>query len=314
MDKTISIIVPVFNEENNIQPLYNELSKILIDTRYELIFVNDGSTDNSVVEICRLLENNNRIKLIDFSRNFGHEAATSAGVDYANGDAAIILDADLQDPPSLIPKMVKLWQEGYDVVYGVRESRDSETFLKKMTSKLFYRCVRLLVDIKIPVDTGDFRLIDRKVINDFKRLPEKNRFFRGLISWIGYKQIGIKFKREKRHSGKTKYNYFRLVRLAFDSITSFSTKPLTFITFIGFLMWFFSLIMVFFFIIMKILYNYSVPGWTSLVVIVLSFSGFQILLMGIMCEYLARMFIEVKNRPLYLINRIIDKNSQKQHN
>lgn len=303
----LSLVVPVFNEQENIIELYNRLEKVLKNYRYEIIFVNDGSKDKSVEIINELIYKDKKIKLINFSRNFGHEAATTAGVGYSTGDAVVVIDADLQDPPELIHDMVRLWKEGYEVVYAEREDREGETILKKTTARLFYKFISLISDVHIPKNTGDFRLMDRKVVNDFKKLGEKNRFFRGLVSWLGYNQIGIKFKRVKRFAGNTKYNYGKLIRLSLDSITSFSTKPLSLITLSGSIISLFSFFTGIVLIFIKVFAKFPVSGWTSLIVTLLFLSGFQIFLIGIVAEYIARMFFEIKNRPLYLIKEIVDK-------
>lgn len=302
----LSIVVPVFNEEANINALFSRLKPALQPFNYEIVMVNDGSTDNSLSVIMELMKTESSIKLINLTRNFGHEAATTAGVDNTKGDAVVVIDADLQDPPELIPEMINLWKEGYEVVYAQRESREGETWIKKASSKLFYKFMSKLSDIPIPQNTGDYRLMDRKVVDDFKRIKEKNRFFRGLVCWVGYNQIGIMFKREKRHSGKTKYNYFKLLKLSLDSVTSFSSKPLFFITVLGFAISLFSFLLAVFFIFIKIILKFPVSGWTSLIVTLLFINGFQVFLIGLVGEYIARMFIEVKDRPLYLIKEIID--------
>lgn len=311
-DELISVVVPIFNEEDNIQSLYDSLSNVLKEYKYEIIMVNDGSNDCSDNCIKELVEKDPRVKLINFTRNFGHEAATTAGVEYAKGDAVIVIDADLQDPPELILDMIKLWENGYEVIYAQRETRKGETIIKRITASLFYKFLDLISETHIPRNTGDFRLMDRKVVNDFKKFREKNRLFRGLISWVGYRQIGIKFNRNKRHAGKTKYNYFKLFRLALDSITSFSTKPLFFITLVGFMVSLFSFFLGIYFILQKLIFKFPIPGWTSLIVTFLFFNGFQIFLIGIVGEYIGRMFIEIKDRPLYLVEEIVD--NQKKNN
>lgn len=302
----ISIVIPIYNEQENIKELYNSLSNTLSEQNYEIIFVNDGSTDDSYSIVQEISEKDSKVKLLSFTRNFGHEAATTAGIEYAKGNAIIVMDGDLQDPPELIPDMIKLWQSGYEVVYAEREKREGETILKKITSSLFYKFLDLVSETHIPKNTGDFRLMDRKVVEDYKKLKEKNRLFRGLVSWVGYNQTSIKFKRHKRFAGKTKYNYFKLFRLALDSVTSFSIKPLFFITMVGIFISLLSFVLGLAFVLIKLLLRFPVPGWTSLVVLILLLNGFQIFLLGIVGEYIARMFIEVKNRPLYLIKDIID--------
>lgn len=303
----LSVVVPCYNEEENIRAVFERVSAAVKQFDFELLFVNDGSRDNTAEEVRKIIELDGRVKLIDFTRNFGHEAATTAGVEIAKGDAVVILDADLQDPPELIPEMVKLWQEGNQVVYGQRENRKGESLLKKITAKLYYKILSKITDHPIPENTGDFRLMDRRVVDDFKKLHEKNRFFRGLVSWVGYKQTAIRFNRDKRNAGKTKYNYGKLVTLSLDSITSFSTKPLKWITFMGVVVAVLGFIAGIVFIVQKVFWNMSIEGWTSLAVIILFFSGFQIFLIGIVGEYIARMFIEVKDRPLYLVKEIVEK-------
>lgn len=222
--KKITIVVPMYNEEVNIDELYTRLNSVmkkLSYLQYEYIFVNDGSIDNTYEKLVSIADNDENIIIVNFSRNFGHEAATTAGIFNCSGDAVVIIDADLQDPPELIIDMVKKWEEGYEIVYAKRKSRKGETFIKKFTSKLFYRIFNMVADTKMPSDTGDFRLIDKKVVNDFKKLKEKNRITRALINWTGYNQIHIFFDRDKRFAGKTKYNYFKLIKLAIDSVTAF---------------------------------------------------------------------------------------------
>ncbi len=305
--KKISIVVPMYNEEDNISELYDRLNTVmkkLSHLQYEYIFVNDGSFDHTYENLVSIADKDENIIVVNFTRNFGHEAATTAGIINSNGDAVIIIDADLQDPPELIMDMIKKWEEGYEIIYAKRKSRKGETFLKKITSKLFYRVFNMLTDTKMPKDTGDFRLIDRKVANDFKKLKEKNRITRALINWIGYNQTHIFFDRDKRFSGKTKYNYFKLIRLAIDSITSFSTKPLTFIVFTGLLLSLLSFATGIIFILIKLFTSIPINGWTSTVVLVLFLNGFQIFLLGIVGQYIARISVEVKERPLYLIRNI----------
>lgn len=300
-DILFSIVCPAYNEAQNLESLRDEINKTLKKYNYELIIVNDGSCDNSLEIMKSLADKYSEVKILDLTRNFGHEAATSAGIKHAKGDAIIVLDADLQDPPELIPEMIEKWNEGFDVVYGTRRSRDGETSIKRITSKLFYKVLNYFSDISLPLNTGDFRLMDRKVVNEFNKLKEKNRFFRGLVTWVGYNQTGIKFDRHKRNSGKSKYNYLKLIKLALDSITSFSTKPLSFITLTGILLSTLSFILGLLFIVIKIFFEFPVSGWTSLIVTLLFLFGYQIFAIGIVGEYIARMFIEVKDRPLYIV-------------
>jgi glycosyltransferase involved in cell wall biosynthesis len=316
MDKRkyfLSVVIPVYNEEENIDFLYKRLHNVLKQFKYEIIMVNDGSTDNTVYKIKRLIKNDSRVKLLNFSRNFGHEAATTAGVEYSNGEAVVVIDADLQDPPELIPAMINLWRQGYEVVYAQRKTRGGETLFKKATSSLFYKFMNIISDIPIPLNAGDYRLMDCRVVADFKNLTERNRFFRGLITWLGYKQIGIQFRRESRHAGITKYSYLKLIKLSLDSITSFSIKPLSLITYIGFFLSILCVLAGIVFIFVKIYMKFPVPGWTSIIVVILFMGSFQIFIIGIIGEYVGRMFIEVKSRPLYITKEVIDADTNKKN-
>src|SRR3989344_5431586 len=229
----ISVIVPVLNEENNILVLYQGIKKNLKNFKYQIIFVNDGSYDRSQETIEKIIDTDRNVKLINLSRNFGHQIAISCGIDYAQGDAAVIMDADLQDPPEIIPLMIKKWQEGFDVVYAIRKVREGESILKKLTASIFYRLMRVLSGTKIPLDTGDFRLISKKVILVLRRTREYQRFMRGLVSWVGFSQSGIEFTRDKRFSGKTKYPLFSMIKFAIDGILSFSLMPLRIVSIMG---------------------------------------------------------------------------------
>lgn len=312
--KIISIVSPVYNEEENLLKLYEELIRVanqLTKYEYEIILVDDGSKDKSFQIMKELCSKDKNVRAITFTRNFGHEASTTAGLNYCNGDAVIIIDADLQDPPELIPEMLKLWEQGYEIVYAKRKSREGETFLKKFTSKLFYRVFNGFADTKIPEDTGDFRLIDRRVVSDFNNFKEKNRIVRGLISWGGYKQTCIEFNRKKRNAGETKYNYIKLMRLAIDSITSFSTAPLTLIAVIGMFISGFSIALGSVFILFKLFTNIPINGWTSLIVTILFLNGFQIFLIGVVGQYIARISCEVKERPLYLVKEILNNKTDR---
>lgn len=303
--KKISIIIPAYNEEESLPFLYERLEK-LIDSitnyEFEVLFVNDGSKDNTINLIKEYREKDNRISYVDFSRNFGKEIGMIAGLDYATGDAVIFMDADLQDPPELIPEMIKFWEEGYDDVYAQRKSRAGETFLKKFTSKMYYRVLQSLTSVPIQKDTGDFRLLDRRCVNALKKLRETDRNSKSMFSWIGYKKKAVFYDRDPRVAGKTKWNYKKLIDLAIDGITSFTTSPLRISTYIA-IPTFLALFVYFIYVIIKcIRFNIAIQAFQATILLILFFSGIQILLFGIIGEYLGRIFNASKNRPLYLVN------------
>lgn len=309
-----SIVVPLYNEELVVNETYNKLTWVMNSTKenYEIVFVNDGSKDstkNKVEEICR---EDNRIKLVNFSRNFGHQAAITAGMNISSGDAIIVIDADLQDPPEVILKMIEKWKEGYEVVYGKRIKREGETFFKKFTSMAFYRVLKSMTTIDIPVDTGDFRLIDRKVRNALELLPEKNRYVRGLVSWVGYKQTFVEFVRRERYAGESKYPLNRMVKLAFDGITSFSYKPLMFSAYIGVVSLFIGIILFIGICIKDLIEHISLLNIGFILSINLIMAGFILISMGILGQYIGRMMDEAKDRPLYIVDNVINyKDTQK---
>lgn len=302
-----SVIVPMYNEEEVIGTTFERLKQVMdsLGERYELIFVNDGSKDRSADIIKQLAEQHQEVVLIDFSRNFGHQIAITAGMDYALGDAIIIIDADLQDPPEVILQMIDKWRDGYEVVYGKRVKRKGETWFKKATAKIFYRTLRALTNVDIPADTGDFRLIDRKVCDVLKGLKEKNRFVRGLVSWIGFRQTSVEFVREERFAGVTKYPLKRMLRFALDAITSFSYKPLKIASYIGFTISFFSFIYLVIVVYQRLFTNTTTAGWASIVAINLLFNGIILILLGVIGEYIGRIYDETKNRPLYIVRERI---------
>lgn len=308
-----SIIVPMYNEEEVIATTFGRLKEVMDTTgeTYELIFVNDGSKDSSVAIISELAKQHNEIVLIDFSRNFGHQVAITAGMDYAKGNAVIIIDADLQDPPEIMLEMIKKWKQGFEVVYGKRIKRKGETWFKKSTAKLFYRLLRSLTNVDVPTDTGDFRLIDRKVCDVLKGLKEKNRFIRGLISWIGFKQTSVEFVREERFAGVTKYPLKRMVKFALDGITSFSYKPLRIATYIGFIISFFSFLYLVIIVFQRLFTDTTTAGWTSIVAINLLFNGIILILLGVIGEYIGRIYDESKDRPLYIVREVVSSNNNK---
>lgn len=304
MKKTlISVVVPVYNEEAVIHESYARLKLVLegLDDAYELIFVNDGSRDETAAIIHRICESDRSVRLIDFARNFGHQTAITAGMDYATGDAVIVIDADLQDPPEVIPEMIATWRKGYDVVYGQRAQRKGETLFKRFTSAAFYRVLQKLTDVDIPVDTGDFRLIDRKVCDALKRVKERNRYVRGIISWLGFRQIGVEFVREKRFAGETKYPLKKMLRFAFDAITSFSYKPLKLATYAGVTVSLGGFAYLLVVLYLKLFTDSTVTGWASMMAVNLFFNGVVLMMLGIMGEYIGRIYDEAKGRPLYVV-------------
>lgn len=303
--KKISIIIPAYNEEESLMLLYERLNKLMEtmnNYEFEVLFINDGSKDKTIEIIKKLRSNDERINYVDFSRNFGKEIAMIAGLDYATGDCVVFMDADLQDPPELIPELVKYWEEGYDDVYAKRNSRKGETFLKKFTSKMYYKVLQKLTNVEIQKDTGDFRLLDRRCVNALKKLRESQRCSKSMFSWIGYKKKEVLFNRDPRVAGKTKWNYRKLVDLAIDGITSFTTSPLRISTYLS-IPTFLMLIIYFIYVIIKcITQNIAIQAFQAIILLILFFSGIQILLFGIVGEYLGRIFNETKNRPLYLVN------------
>lgn len=298
-----SIVIPVYNEEAVIQETYRRLKNVMEQTgeAYELLFVNDGSRDATadMLRACTLYDRT--VKLIDFSRNFGHQIAITAGMDYAVGDAVVVIDADLQDPPELILDMIAKWKEGFEVVYAKRTQRKGETFFKKQTAHLFYRVLRASTEIAIPVDTGDFRLLDRRVCDELKRLPENNRFVRGLVSWVGFRQTAIEYEREERLAGESKYPLKKMLKLCIDGITSFSYKPLKLAGYSGALLSVAGFIYMLVVLYLKLFTDQAVAGWTSLMIIQLIFSGVVLIILGIVGEYIGRIYDETKGRPLYIV-------------
>ncbi|HMW39395.1 MAG: glycosyltransferase family 2 protein [Saprospiraceae bacterium] len=301
--KLLSVIIPVYNEEGNLELLFKRLEKVLssTDATPEYIFINDGSLDHSMEIIRQLAMKDSRVKFIDFSRNFGHQTAVTAGLDYCNGDCAIIIDADLQDPPEMITELYNKWKEGFEVAYARRRSRQGENFLKKWTARVFYRLLKKITSIQIPVDTGDFRIIDRKVINVLKQMPEQQKFLRGQISWIGFRQTAVEYDRDERHAGKTGYTYSKMIRFALDGITSFSNFPLRFATMMGFLVSAIAFLLILYALYQRLVSREFVPGWASLMLAILFMGGVQLISLGIIGEYISRMDVNVRKRPLYIV-------------
>ena len=304
--KILSIVSPVYNEAENLGEFYSRVINATdnLNLEIEIIYINDGSQDSTIDIITKQRQIDNRITIIDLSRNFGKEIALTAGLDYSSGDAVIVIDADLQDPPELIPKLVEKWREGYDVVNAKRIKRKGESLLKKVMSYIYYRLLFYLSDINVPRDTGDFRLLNKNALDALLKLREKHRYMKGLFVWVGFKQKEIEYEREARFKGKTKWGFFSLFNLAFDGLTSFSIMPLRLASTIGFLAaligFFYGAVIVF----KTLFFHEPVAGFTSLVVLITFFGGIQLLSIGIIGEYIGRIFNETKNRPLYVVKNI----------
>jgi len=299
-----SIVVPVYNEEGNIQLLYDRISEVMdqTDEPWEIIMVNDGSRDRSLELMTAMTQADSRVKIVNFARNFGHQIAVTAGIDYASGEAVVLIDADLQDPPEVILDMITKWREGYEVVYAVRADREGESWFKRLTARLFYRVIHRITDVNIPLDTGDFRLMDRKVANVLRQMREHNRFIRGMTSWIGFRQTGVEYVRHARHSGETKYPFRKMIRFAWDAVTGFSYFPLQ--------------VMIYFSATLGILAIMTIPvvmalritqgpeffgGQATTIVMLLLLSSFQLFFLFIMGQYVARIYDETRDRPLYVV-------------
>jgi polyisoprenyl-phosphate glycosyltransferase len=299
----ISLVIPFYNEEPNIDRLFGRLELVLahLGMTYEIICVNDGSRDDTLERLLEEHYRNSAIKVVNLSRNFGKEIALTAGIDHAKGNAVIPMDADLQDPPELIEALISRWKEGYDVVYATRRTREGESWMKRFTAKAFYQTIAQISKVPIPMNTGDFRLLDRRVVEALKQMPERNRFMKGLFSWVGYKQISVLYDRSPRYQGTTKWNYWRLWNFALDGITSFSFLPLKIWGYIGIVLSFITLMYAAFLVIRTLIFGIDVPGYASLMVAVLFLGGIQLITLGIIGEYLGRIYEEVKGRPLYLV-------------
>ena len=301
-----SFVIPIFNEQENLAELEKRLRSLLanLDGPAEVILVDDGSRDQSFYQMIKLSERDPRFKVIHLSRNYGHQVAITAGMDLSSGDATIIMDADLQDPPEVVLKMIAKWKEGFEVVYAVREARKDEGVFKKITAALFYRLLRRLTEVDIPADVGDFRLVDRQALDAFKSLRENSRYVRGMFSWIGFKQAGVTYRRSGRFAGETKYPFRKMLRLARDAVISFSNAPLELALNLGFLVSGFSILAGLWAFYLKLTGKYTVTGWTSLTVIVSFLGGVQLIVVGVMGEYIGRIYEEVKGRPLYIIRSL----------
>jgi glycosyltransferase involved in cell wall biosynthesis len=302
----VSIIVPLYNEAPNIDHLLRRLESICedLELNYEIVCVNDGSQDETLSFLIEHHRRNPSIKVVSLSRNFGKEIALTAGLDYAIGQTVVPIDADLQDPPELIADMLEKWRQGYDVVYAVRRSRQGETWLKKLTADTFYRIISRMSRVSIPRNTGDFRLMDRKVVDALKQLPERSRFMKGLFAWVGFKQTAIYYDRAPRYKGQTKWNYWKLWNFAIDGITSFSLIPLKVWSYIGLTLSILAFIYAIFLLLRTLIYGVDLPGYASLMVTVLFLGGIQLITLGVIGEYLGRVYEEVKGRPLYLVRDV----------
>jgi dolichol-phosphate mannosyltransferase len=299
-----SIVAPVYNEEGNIQKLHERITQVMASTGegWELILVNDGSRDRSPELIAELAAKDSRIKAINFARNFGHQTAVTAGIDFSSGNAVVLIDADLQDPPEVILDLIAKWKEGYEVVYAVREERQGESMFKIWTAKLFYRVVYRITDVPIPLDTGDFRLMDEKVVNVLKVMREHNRFIRGLTSWVGFKQTGIKYVREARKWGETKYPLRKMIRFALDGITSFSYFPLQIMIYVSLILGTLTVLAIPIIALLRLILGFPfLGGQVTMIVLMLMLSSFQLFFLFVMGQYVARIYDEVRGRPLYVV-------------
>ncbi|MGG6294277.1 glycosyltransferase family 2 protein [Leptolyngbya sp. AN02str] len=299
----LSIVVPFYNEELNIDWFFERIEAVLapLNVAYEVVCVNDGSRDQTVSFLIAHHHRNPAIKVVDFSRNFGKEVAITAGMDYTVGNAVVVMDADLQDPPELIHELLAKWREGFDVVYAVRRSRQGETWLKRFTAYSFYRVIGRVSNTPIPRDTGDFRLLDRRVVEVLKQIPERTRFMKGLFAWVGFRQTAVEYDRAPRYQGRSTWNYWKLWNFALDGIFSFSLVPLKLWGYLGLMISLITLMYAGFLVVRTLLFGVDVPGYASLMVAVLSLGGVQLMTLGILGEYLGRVYEEVKGRPLYLV-------------
>lgn len=312
IDKKISIIVPCYNEEENISEMYQRVTKVLksLAKNYELIFINNGSTDNSENEFKKIAKKDSNVTVINYSRNFGPHGAYAGGLDYCSGDAVICIDGDLQDPPELIPKLVKKWLEGYDVVYGIRTKRQGN-IMRKMLTILYYRILNKLSYVHIPLDAGDFALMDKKVASHLNKMPEHSKYFTGLRAWVGFRQIGVEFVRQDRHAGKTKFSMLDYIRWAMQSIFSFSYKPLELISYLAIFVVFLTAIGILIYILDFFFYPNNPRGFITLIIVILFLGGIQLLCLSIIGQYLLNIFEETKNRPNFIIEDILNDKKAK---
>lgn len=307
----LSVVVPCYNEEQVIGACHAELTRVLSQTvrEYQIVYVNDGSADNTYQLLREIQRSDSRVKVVDLSRNFGHQIAVSAGLEHADGAAVAIIDADLQDPPEALVEMVRLWEQGYEVVFGVRKTRAGESWFKLKSAEWFYRILNFFSDTEIPRDTGDFRLLDRKAVEALLRMNERDRLLRGLSSWIGFRRYGLEYERSPRHAGKSKYPLHKMVGLALDGILSFSVVPLRIVSFMGVLTAGISLVGICYALVLRLFTRIWVPGWTLLFIGMLFIGGLQMLSLGIVGEYIGRIYTEAKQRPLYLVREVLSSGS-----
>jgi len=311
-EPTVSIVVPCYNEEPVIEETHRRLTETLsyLGCSYEIVYVDDGSRDGTLAKLRLIQAGDETVRVLSFSRNFGHQMAVSAGIDHAQGAAIVLIDADLQDPPELIRSMLEKWREGYDVVYGQRHSREGETYFKVATARLFYRFINRLSDVPIPLDTGDFRLMSRQVVDVLRRMPEKDRFIRGMVSWVGFRQCALPYERAKRYAGVSKYPLRKMVAFATDGILSFSIKPLRLATTMGFVTSGLAILGILYALVLRLWTSNWVSGWTLLIISVLFLGGVQLICLGIIGEYVGRIYSESKRRPLYLIGEALGFEAQ----
>jgi glycosyltransferase involved in cell wall biosynthesis len=302
-----SIVAPVFNEAETLPHFYERVARIMEDIGdpFEIVLINDGSRDKTYTIMKELHEKDARVRVVDFSRNFGHQIAISAGLDYAQGDAVVILDSDLQDPPEVIPELIARWKDGAEVVYAQRATRKGETFFKLATAAAFYRLIRRITAVDIPSDTGDFRLLDRQVVDTLVKMHEHHRFMRGLSAWVGFRQDAVKYERQERFAGTTKYPLTKMIRFSLDAITSFSHVPLQIAASLGFALALISLLGILIAIILRV-FTGAIVGQATTLIMVLFMGGIQLIFLGIIGEYLGRIYDEVRARPLYIVRKVLD--------
>ncbi len=303
-----SVVAPVFNEIGCVEEFYNRISGVMGSLRaaWELVLVDDGSTDGSTEIIRSLAKKDPHVRPVIFARNFGHQIAVTAGLDYARGDAVVVIDADLQDPPEVILDLIAKWKEGFEVVYAVRRKREGESWFKLFTASAFYRVIYRITDVKIPLDTGDFRLMDRKVVNVMGQMRERHRFLRGMAAWVGYRQVGVEYDRKERFAGSTKYPLSKMLKLALNAITSFSYFPLQMATYLGFICAALSIVAIPVVIVLRLSHGAALLGQATTLIMVLFLGGVQLITLGILGEYIGRIYDEVKGRPLYIVSEAPD--------
>jgi len=312
MPSLVSVVVPCFNEEHTVPLLYGRLKPVLVDLDlpFEIFFVDDGSIDGTLTALLDIQHDDSSVQIIEFSRNFGHQIAVTAGIDAAEGDIVVLMDADLQDPPELLRQLIDKWLEGYDVIYAIRQERKGEGLFKRASAQAFYRFLSRLSEVAIPLDTGDFRLMDRIVVDHLRTMREGHRFVRGLTSWLGYSQTGVPYIRDPRAGGKTNYSLTKMLKFAMDGITSFSSRPLEWASQAGFIVGIIGLIGMLIVIGLKIFTNVTIQGWTSVMTVILLMGGIQLITVGIIGEYIGRIYDETRGRPLYIVRNVYGREKQ----